>query len=347
MNSTIALFLAQDGLINGSIYALLGVTLVLVFAVTRVIFVPQGEFVAWSALTMAALEAGNVPGTAWLLVVFGFVAAALEIIRERSALTLSGLGRLFLRDLCLPLALLGAVIWLAPLKPGLAFNALVTIALLVPMGAQIYRIAFQPLAEASTLVLLIAAIGVHFAMVGLGLVVFGAEGARTTPFLDAVFQIGPLTVKAQSIWVLLTTLVVLVGLYAFFERTLTGQALRATAVNRLGARLVGIPVQSTGRIAFSLAAAIGAISGLLIGPLTTISYDTGFLIGLKGFVAAILAGLASYPLTALAALFVGLLESFSTFFASPFKEVIVFSIIIPVLVWRSVASGGHHDDEEA
>jgi branched-chain amino acid transport system permease protein len=81
MNSTIALFLLQDGIINGAIYALLGVTLVLVFAVTRVIFVPQGEFVAWSALTLAALEAGAVPGTAWLLLVLGVAAAVLELIR--------------------------------------------------------------------------------------------------------------------------------------------------------------------------------------------------------------------------------------------------------------------------
>jgi branched-chain amino acid transport system permease protein len=346
MNSSIALFLAQDGLINGAIYALLGVTLVLVFAVTRVIFVPQGEFVAWSALTVAALETGSVPGTAWLLVAFGVAAAALEVIRERRSLTPRDYGALALRDICLPLVLLGAVMWLAPLKLGTAFNVIIAIALLVPMGPMIYRIAFQPLADASALVLLIASIGVHFAMVGLGLVVFGAEGARTTPFLDVTFPLGPLTVKAQSIWVLLTAAVVLGGLYAFFDRTLTGQALRATAVNRLGARLVGVPVRSTGRIALPLAAAIGAISGVLIGPLTTISYDTGFLIGLKGFVAAILAGLSSYPLTALAALFVGLLESFSTFFASPFKEVIVFSIIIPVLVWRSLSGGHHHDDEE-
>jgi branched-chain amino acid transport system permease protein len=96
-----------------------------------------------------------------------------------------------------------------------------------------------------------------------------------------------------------------------------------------------------------LAAMIGAVSGILIGPLTTISYDTGFLIGLKGFVAAIIAGLSSYPLTALAALLVGLLESYSAFFASAFKEVIVFSIIIPVLLWRSLAGRHHHDDEEA
>ena len=347
MNSNIALFLAQDGIISGAIYALLGVTLVLVFAVTRVVFVPQGEFVAWSALTVATLEAGGVPGTAWLLVAFGLVAAILEIIREPDSLTPRGIATLLLRDICLPLALLGTVMWLAPLKLGLAFNAFIALALLVPMGPLIYRIAFQPLADASALVLLIAAIGVHFAMVGLGLIVFGAEGARTTPFIDAAYPVGPMMVKAQSIWVVLTACGLLAGLYVFFERTLTGQALRATAVNRLGARLVGIPVRSTGRIALSLAAAIGAISGLLIGPLTTISYDTGFLIGLKGFVAAILAGLASYPLTALAALFVGLLESFSTYFASPFKEVIVFSIIIPVLVWRSLASGNHHDDEEA
>ena len=347
MNATIALFLAQDGLINGAIYALLGVTLVLVFAVTRVIFVPQGEFVAWSALTVAALEAGSVPGTAWLLVALGVAAAALELARDRRELTLGRIGGMLLKDLVLPVALLAAVIWLAPLKLGLAVYVLVTLAVLVPMGPLIYRIAFQPLADATTLVLFIAAIGVHFAMVGLGLVVFGAEGFRTTPFIDATLPVGPMMVKAQSIFVLATTMLVLAGLYVFFERTLMGKALRATAVNRLGARLVGVPVQSTGRIAFVLAAAIGAVSGVLIGPLTTVSYDTGFLIGLKGFVAAILAGLTSYPLTALAAILVGLLESYSAFFASAFKEVIVFSIIIPVLIWRSLAGGQHHDDEEA
>ena len=345
MNSTIALFLAQDGLINGSIYALLGVTTVLVFAVTRVIFVPQGEFVAWGALTMAALEAGSVPGAAWLLAGLGLAAAILEAVRERDGLSLASVGGMLARDIAAPLALLAVIVWLAPLKLGLLVNVALTLALLVPIGPLVYRLAFQPLADASVLVLFIAAIGVHFAMVGLGLVFFGAEGFRSTPFIDATFRLGVLNVKAQSLWVLAVTALVLAGLYVFFERTLAGKALRATAINRLGARLVGIPVRSTGRIAFMLAAAIGAVSGILIGPLTTIYYDSGFLIGLKGFVAAIIAGLASYPMTALAAILVGLLESYSAFFASAFKEVIVFSIIIPVLLWRSFA-GGHHDDEE-
>ena len=346
MNSTIALFLAQDGIINGAIYALVGVTLVLVFAVTRVIFVPQGEFIAWAALTVAALEAGTVPGTAWLLLVLGVATAVIEMIREGRDLTFRHITTMLTFDIALPAVLLAAVVWLAPLKLGLAVNVAITLALLIPMGPLIYRIAFQPLADAPVLVLLIASIGVHFALVGIGLVFFGAEGVRTTPLLAGAFQAGPLMIKWQSLGVIVVTLMVLIGLYAFFERTMMGKALRATAVNRLGARLVGIPVRATGRIAFALAAGIGAVSGILIGSLTTIYYDSGFLIGLKGFVAAIIAGLHSYPLTALSALFVGLLESYSAFFASAFKEVIVFSIIIPVLIWRSLASGPSHDEDE-
>ena len=86
------------------------------------------------------------------------------------------------------------------------------------------------------------------------------------------------------------------------------------------------------------------MSGMLIAPITTVYYDTGFLIGLKGFVGAIIGGLASYPVAAAGSLLVGVLESFSSFWASAYKEVIVFTLIIPVLVWRSFSS--HHVDEE-
>ena len=123
-----------------------------------------------------------------------------------------------------------------------------------------------------------------------------------------------------------------------------GKALRATAINRVGARLMGIPTAMAGDVSFALAALIGAISGLLIAPLTTVYYDTGFLIGLKGFVAAIVGGLASYPLALAGALLVGLLEAFSSFWASAYKEVLVFTLIIPVLWWRSRNS--HHVEEE-
>ena len=91
---------------------------------------------------------------------------------------------------------------------------------------------------------------------------------------------------------------------------------------------------------------IGAVSGILIAPITTLYYDTGFLIGLKGFVGAILGGMGSYPLAALGSVAVGLLESFSSFWASAFKEVIVFTLIIPVLVWLSLRSRHIEEDEE-
>ncbi len=131
---------------------------------------------------------------------------------------------------------------------------------------------------------------------------------------------------------------------AFFKYTLFGKALRATAANRTGARLAGVSPNFAGRLSLTLAAAIGAISGLLIGPITTVYYDSGFLVGLKGFVGAIVGGLASYPIAAAGAIFVGLVEAFSSFWASAYKEVIVFTLILPILLWRSLTTT-HHEEE--
>jgi branched-chain amino acid transport system permease protein len=212
------------------------------------------------------------------------------------------------------------------------------------LGPLLYRVAYQPLAEASVLVLLIVSVAVHFVLLGLGLWFFGAEGSRTPAFTEASFQVGDVHVSGQSLLVLLFSLLLIGALYLFFERTLYGKALRATALNRVGARLVGISPNLAGSLTFLLAALLGAFSGVLIGPITTVYYDSGFLVSLKGFVGAIIGGLASYPLAAAGALLVGLLESFSSFWASAYKEVIVFTLIIPVLLWRSLSTH-HHDDE--
>src|SRR5260370_30242887 len=123
--------------------------------------------------------------------------------------------------------------------------------IVIPMGPFVYRLAYEPIAEATTLLLLIVAVAVHFTMVGLGLVMFGAEGSRTTPFSDATLNIGSLAVSGQSLWVIATALVLIAGLYLYFDRSISGKALRATAVNRLGARLVGIGTKQAGRLAFT------------------------------------------------------------------------------------------------
>ena len=345
MDSTIFLILVQDGVVNGAIYALLALSLVLVFAVTRVILIPQGEFVAYGALTYAALDTGQLPGSVWLLAALGVAAFLAGLWAMRRTFAVRELLWLVAQTLVLPAVVTAIAVLLAPRKPGVAVEALLAIAIVAPMAPLTYRIAFAPLAQASVLVLLIASVGVHLVLGGLGLVFFGPEGSRATGFSDASFSVGDLTMQGQAIWIVGLTLGLMAGLYAWFEGTLSGKALRATAVNRLGARLVGIPTAQSGLIAFTLAGLIGALSGILIAPLTTVYYDSGFLIGLKGFVAAIIGGLASYPVAALAAVAVGVLESFSSFWASAFKEVIVFTVIIPVLLWRSLRHVTIEDEE--
>ncbi|MBI3140904.1 MAG: branched-chain amino acid ABC transporter permease [Rhodocyclales bacterium] len=344
MDFQIALLLGQDGIVNGAIYALLALALVLVFAVTRVIFIPQGEFVAYGALTLAAFQAGKTPGTLWLLLGAGALVFLIDAAIALRAGKPARLPRIVLANLVLPGIVAGLVYAFEPGKLPLVAQVALALAVVVPLGPMVYRLAFQPLAEASVLVLLIVSVAVHLALVGLGLLFFGAEGSRTTAFSEASFDLRLITVNGQTLWVLGASLVLIVALYQFFERTLYGKALRATAINRVGARLMGISTTMAGKLSFTLAALIGALSGILIAPITTIYYDTGFLVGLKGFVGAIIGGLVSYPVAAAGAVLVGLLESFSSFWASAFKEVIVFTLIIPVLVWRSLTA--HHVEEE-
>jgi branched-chain amino acid transport system permease protein len=337
MDFSIASILALDGVTNGAVYALLALATVLLFAVTRVIFIPQGEFVAFGALTLAMMQAGTVPGTVWLVLVLAGLAALQEAVAGwRAHRPLRHTLRAVLGVLAWPVVAALVVRWAAPQQFPLGVQAVLTLALVTPLGGLIYRLAYESLADASVLVLLIVSVGVHFVLTGLGLYAFGAEGFRNPPFWDERFAWGPLTLSGQTLIVFGVSIALIVMLWLFFERSLWGKALRATAVNRLGARLMGISSTGAGRLSFTMAAFIGALSGLLIGPTTTIFYDSGFLIGLKGFVAAVFAGLSSYPLALVGALGVGLLESFGSFWASAFKEVIVFGAILPVLLWRSL-----------
>ncbi|HVP87159.1 MAG TPA: branched-chain amino acid ABC transporter permease [Casimicrobiaceae bacterium] len=345
MNLTIAALLAQDGITNGAIYALLALALVMVFAVTRVIWVPAGEFVSYGTLTLAALQLGKAPGTVGLLVGMALIAGAMEAWSCFAQGHVRGLPRRLIVWTVVPLAIAELVHWLAPLQPPFVVQIALTLAAVTALGPLLYRIVYQPLVDASVLVLLIVSVAVHFALTGLGLWFFGAEGSRTPPFSGESFRIGEMVLSAQSLLVVLTSVLLILGLYLFFGRTLYGKALRATAVNRVGARLVGISPSLAGSLAFTLATLLCAFSGILIGPITTIYYDSGFLVSLKGFVGAIIGGLSSYPLAAAGSLLVGLLESFSSFWASAFKEVIVFTLIIPVLLWRSL-SAHHHEDED-
>jgi branched-chain amino acid transport system permease protein len=260
VDAAVALLLAQDGITNGAIYALLSLALVLVFAVTRVIYIPQGEFVAYGALSMAAINAGALPPTMWLVVTLGIAVAIVDSVAAIREGAKSRLPVIILKNAVLPILAVIVVRYL-PLK-DLAYPVQILIALgfVVPLGPQIYRLAFQPVAEASVLLLLIVAVAVHFVLVGMGLYFFGAEGARIPAFTDGGVTLGPAYVQYQTIWIVGIAAVLIAGLALFFEHSIYGKALRATAINRTGARLMGISADLAGQ---ALLHAVGAGRRLL------------------------------------------------------------------------------------
>lgn len=345
MTPEIAILLSQDGITTGAIYVLLALGTVLIFLVTRIIFVPFGDIVGYAALTLAALQLGQMPGTVWLIFTLAALATGVEVYALMRTGQTHRLPKALLNYAVIP-CLPALVVWaLAGTELPMAAQIALTLAIVLPIAPLLYRIAFRPLADASVLVLLIVAVAVHFAMSGLALIYFGPEGFRTQPMTRMFFDIGPLNISGQSLLIVGGSALFSLLLFVFFERTLTGKALRATAVNRLGARLVGIKPAKTGAIAFLLASALAGVSGILIGPVTTLYYDSGFLIGLKAFVGAIIGGLVSYPAAAAGAIFVGLLESYAAFWSSAFKEVIVFGALVPILVWQSFTSSKEIEEE--
>lgn len=345
MNGEIAAILAMDGIASGAIYVLIGLGLVLIFAVTRVIFVPFGDIAAFTALSLAALETGTRPGTVGLVAVLAILATMIEAIALARNRALHRLPRTLLFYLVLPLVPAAAVWFAAGAALSMPLRIVLSLALVLPIAPLLDRIVFRPIADASVLLLLTVAVALHFALSGLGLMFFGPEGVRTKPLTDAVFDVAGLVINGQTLLILAASIVFCGLLFLYFEFTIQGKALRATAVNRVGARLVGIRPTSTGTIAYLLASLLAGISGVLIAPVTTIFYDSGFLLGLKAFVGAIIGAMVSYPVTALGAVMVGLLESFTSFWVSAYKEVLVFSLLIPVLLWRSLSFAGTEEEE--
>lgn len=335
MSWDIALILGVDGLATGAIYLLAGLGLVLIFSVTRVVFVPFGDIAVFAALSLAAFEAGRVPPTIGLVAFL----TAVALLTELGSLARKGEWRRAPRAVLmwgvLPLlpCLLAWAVAQGQLSP--AVQILTSILLVVPVAPLLARVVFQPIADASVLILLIVSLALSFLLSGLGLLFFGPEGVRTTPLVSGGVTLGDLAISGQVMLMVGTALVLGVLFFLVFERTLMGKALRATAVNRVGARLVAIRPTRTATLAYLCASLLAGFIGVLIAPVTTIYYDSGFILGLKAFVAAIIGGLVSYPATALGAIFVGLFESFASFFSGALKDAIVFSLLIPVLMVRS------------
>jgi branched-chain amino acid transport system permease protein len=333
-----------EGLTNGAIYALMALGIVVLYSVTGVINVAQGEFVMLAALSVASLRAGQVPGTVYL-VVAGLVLWAVYDVSARLRLG-QPLRALWAGLAPLAAAAVAYLIVVVAARASLPYAAVIVLAIVLTtaLGPICYRVIIQPLPRASVLVFLIMTIGLHLALTGFGLAFWGPQPYTIPPFQRGGVRFGSVFLDGQDLWLFGVSALLLAGLWYFFSRTLWGKALRAAAVNRLGARLSGISVVRAGSVAFTLSVFLSAVAGVLITPITKMVYDFGFMLGLKGFVGAIIGGLANPAIAVLGALFVGVAEQFSAFYvSSAYKDVLVFLLIIPVLLMRSLK---HLDFEE-
>lgn len=232
-----------------------------------------------------------------------------------------------------------------PFSPGLNLVIAIVAAVVITtlIGVIIERLVIYPARNASPLTLIIITVGIYIVIQGIALIVWGSSALSLPAFTtfitearrDPTLQPLGLVVKAQSLWIWGATLGILAMLAWFFSSTMPGKAFRACAVNRQAARLMGISPNRMSMLAFGLAAALGAIGGIVLAPVTSPIYDMGLQLGLKGFVAAIVGGLVNAPAAVIGGILLGVIENVAAGVTkSGFKDIFAFVILILVLLYR-------------
>lgn len=220
-------------------------------------------------------------------------------------------------------------------QAGLPLPAALALAILIPaiVGVLLEKFAIEPVKGAETVSLIIITIGASLVIRGVVQVTLGKGTYSLPPFSgDTPINILGATLLPQSLWALGVTAIVVVALWYYFSRTLGGKAMLAAANNRLAAELVGINTNWVLFMSFAMAAALGALGGILITPITLTSYDVGIMLGLKGFVAAVLGGLGNGLGAVVGGLLVGVLEAMGAgYLSSAYKDAIPFVLILLIL----------------
>jgi branched-chain amino acid transport system permease protein len=225
-------------------------------------------------------------------------------------------------------------VFLALAGVPLPLAALIAVIITTGIGLGLHRFAIEPARGASPVALIMITIGASVFLRGVAQIIFDKR-FHSLPALfgaDAI-QFGGAAILPQSLVVLAGATVIVVLLWLFVERTLLGKAVIATAANRLAARLIGVDTRRIVDFSFAVSAAIGAIAGILITPITLTSYDAGTLLALKGFAAAMLGGIGSPLGAVVGGLLIGMIEALSAgYISSSYKDAVAFLIILVVLV---------------
>jgi len=226
-----------------------------------------------------------------------------------------------------------ATVWLAASGWPLPAAIAAAVAIAGATGLALEKFAIEPAKNASVVSLIIITIGASILLRGLATLVWDKKIHPLAPFSgDAPIQVAGATLLPQSLWVLGVTLAVVLLLGWFFGRTLLGKALLATSHNRTAAQLMGISVRRVLLVSYGLSAALGAVAGILVAPITFTSWDVGVMLGLKGFAAAILGGMGSGAGAVIGGLALGVVESMGAgYLSSAYKDAVAFVIILAVL----------------
>jgi branched-chain amino acid transport system permease protein len=231
--------------------------------------------------------------------------------------------------------MLGGMLAFFFMQSGIPMPLALVLAIAIPavVGMLLEKLAIEPARDAEVVTLIIITIGASLVIRGLVQIWLG-KGAHSYPAFSGnePILLGGATLLPQSLWVLGVTALVVVALWYFFSRTLAGKAILATSCNPLAAQLVGINTQWVLLVSFALSAALGAIGGVLLTPITLTSYDVGIMLGLKGFVAAVVGGLGSGLGAVVGGLLVGIIEAMAAgYISSAYKDAIPFVLILFIL----------------
>ncbi|MDI6852914.1 MAG: branched-chain amino acid ABC transporter permease [Deltaproteobacteria bacterium] len=269
--------------------------------------------------------AGLTAGAIYALVALGFgvVHNTMGIVNftQVDFVSLGGMllySALFAAGLPMPLALLAAVIG-------------VTL-----IGMTVEVVGVRPSRTDSHLVLIFLTIGLSIILRGIMKLIWGKNRMAVPPLTGELpVQLFGATILPQTLWIIVLTGAAILGLVLFFRKTSLGLAMRAVAANENAAAIVGLKVKRVKAASFALAGALGGLAGCLVTPISTLAYDVGVLLGLKGFAAAILGGFGSFPGAILGGIILGLLESLSAgYLSSAYKDVVAFVVLLLVLFVR-------------
>lgn len=219
------------------------------------------------------------------------------------------------------------------LNMPIVFSLPLTIMVVTAVGVLLDRLAIRPIRKPSVLAMVIATIGASFFIRGAAMFIWGKDAFDLPPFSGRnPIAFWGAVVQPQGIWVVGFLVAVVIGLTIFFDRTILGKALRACAVNPNASSLVGINVKHMVLLSFALSAAIGALGGIVITPISLMEYDRGAMLAVKGFSACVLGGMGSFPGAVIGGLIIGLIESLGAgLISSGYKDVFALLVLLFVL----------------